>query len=359
VRNGRVFVIAEAGVNHNGSLELALELAGVAASAGADAVKFQTFSATELVSARARMADYQVRNTGTERTQLQMLRELELSIDAHHALTARCRDLGIAFMSTPFDVESLRFLSKLDMPAIKISSGDLTAAPLILEAARCAKPLIVSTGMATLEEIEEALGVIAFGLMASSAAPSRAAFAAAFSSADGRAQLVTNVTLLHCVTEYPAPLAEVNLRAMNVLRREFGLRTGYSDHTTGTSVALAAVAQGATVLEKHFTLDRDMAGPDHKAALEPDELHRLVREVREIELALGDEKKEPGASELPNRIAARRSVVAARSIARGEAFSEQNLAVKRPGNGLSPMAYWDLLGRPANKAYAPDDPIEP
>ena len=355
----RVFVIAEAGVNHNGSLELAMELANVAAAAGADAVKFQTFSAADLVSVNARMADYQVRNTGSDGGQLQMLRKLELSREAHHALAARCKELKIAFMSTPFDLQSLHFLSAFDMPAMKVGSGDLTTAPLLLAAARCGKPLIVSTGMATLPEIEEALGVIAFGLSGTTDVPLRSAFAAAYQSETARARLAGKVTLLHCVTEYPAPLGEVNLRAMDLLRKRFGLPVGYSDHTTGTAVALAAVAMGATVLEKHFTLDRAMPGPDHKAALEPAELNDLVRDVRQIEIALGAEKKEPGASEIANRVAARRSLVAAKAIARGEPYTEDNLAVKRPAGGIAPIAYWDLLGHPANRDYAVDDLIEP
>lgn len=355
----RVFVIAEAGVNHNGSLDLALQLVEAAARAGADAVKFQTFKADQLVSSRARKAEYQVQNTGEAGNQLEMLRRLELSPEAHRALAARCTEVRIAFMSTAFDIESLRFLATLKMPAVKIASGDVTAAPLVLEAARLGRPLIVSTGMCTLEEIREALGVIAYGLIGGGHRPSRAAFAEAYASDTGRAALVEKVTLLHCVTEYPAPFADVHLRAMELLRNTFGLRVGYSDHTVGTSIALAAVARGATVLEKHFTLDRALPGPDHRASLEPDELVRLVREVREIEAALGMERKGPTPSEIPNRLVARRSLVAAKPIARGEAFTDRNLAVKRPGGGLAPIAYWEMLGRPASRDYAADDLIEP
>lgn len=355
----RVFVIAEAGVNHNGSLDLAFQLVESAARAGADAVKFQTFKADQLVSVRARKADYQVQNTGEAGSQLEMLRRLELSPEAHRALAGRCKELRIAFMSTAFDIESLRFLATLEMPAVKIPSGDVTSAPLVLEAARLGRPLIVSTGMCTLDEIREALGVIAYGLIGGAHRPSRAVFAEAYVSDAGQAALVEKVTLLHCVTEYPAPFAEVHLRAMELLRKTFGLRVGYSDHTVGTSIALAAVARGATVLEKHFTLDRGLPGPDHKASLEPDELVRLVREVREIEEALGMEQKMPTPSEISNRLVARRSLVAAKPIARGEAFTDHNLAVKRPGGGLAPIAYWEMLGRPANRDYAADDLIEP
>ena len=355
----RVYVIAEAGVNHNGLLDLALELVEVAARAGADAVKFQTFKAESLVTARARKADYQVQNTGGEGGQLEMLRRLELSPESYRLLAARCKELRIAFMSTAFDVESLCFLDGFEMPAVKIPSGDVTAAPLVLEAARLGRPLIVSTGMCTLGEIEEVLGVIAFGLIGDQQPPSRAAFADAYASDAGRAELVEKVTLLHCVTEYPAPISEVNLRAMDLLHRRFGLRVGYSDHTTGTSVALAAVARGATVLEKHFTLDRTLPGPDHRTSLEPDGLVRLVREVREIEAALGTERKEPTPSELSNRLVVRRSLVAAKAIARGEAYTDRNLVVKRPGGGLAPIAYWEMLGRSANRDYSADDPIEP
>jgi N-acetylneuraminate synthase len=352
-------VIAEAGVNHNGSLDLALQLVDAAAQAGADVVKFQTFRAERLVSRLARKADYQVRNTGEGAGQLDMLRSLELPQEAYRVVAARCHKLGIAFMSTAFDVESLRFLASFEMPAVKIPSGDLTAAPLVLEAARLGRPLIVSTGMCTLEEIEEALGVIAYGLVGPKRQPSCAAFAAAYASDEGRAMLAKKVILLHCVTEYPAPPAEVNLRAMDLLHKTFGLRVGYSDHTLGTSVALAAVARGAAVLEKHFTINRALPGPDHRASLEPTELAQLVHDAREIELALGTERKEPSLSELRNRSAARRSLVAARAIARGEKFTEQNVAIKRPGDGMAPITYWEVLGRSASRNYSADEMIEP
>lgn len=353
-----VFIIAEAGVNHNGSLERALELIDVAAEAGADAVKFQTFRAERLVSCFARKAKYQVVNTGQDGGQLEMLRQLELSDDDHHALAERCRARGIAFMSTAFDQESLAFLATFEMPATKIPSGDLTAAPLVLAATHLGRPLIVSTGMATIEEIEKALGVIAFGLIGSGE-PAPRAFAAAYRDPIGRRKLQEAVTLLHCVSEYPAPPDEVNLRAMDTMREHFGLRIGYSDHTLGCAVALAAVARGATVLEKHFTLDRDLPGPDHRASLTPDELGRLISDVRVIESALGSPRKEPSPSELKNAPIARRSVVAARAIQRGEIFSLDNLAVKRPGGGRSPYEFWALLGTSSLRDYAADEAIEP
>jgi N-acetylneuraminate synthase len=352
-----VFVIAEAGVNHNGSLALALDLVKVAAEAGADAVKFQTFKAANLVSVHARKADYQVRNTGDDSNQLAMLRKLELSEDDHRAIAQRCRDFGIRFMSTAFDLSCLKFLAQFDMPYIKIPSGDVTAAPLVLAAARLRRPMILSTGMCTLEDIESALGVVAFGLTLDGV-PSREAFVAAARSTDGRAQLQRQVTLLHCVTEYPAPFADVNLRAMDTMRDKFGLRVGYSDHTLGTAVALAAVARGAAVIEKHFTLDRNLLGPDHAASLEPAELAGMVRDIRAIEQCLGSPDKQPSPAEMGNRSIARRSLVAARDIRSGEYFDAMNLAVKRPGDGRSPYDFWVLQGAPANRDYLADELID-
>ena len=353
----RVFIVAEAGVNHNGSLDLALKLVEGAARAKADAVKFQTFRAESVASVVARKADYQLEKTGAG-GQLEMLRALELSISDHYTIAARCKELGIAFMSTAFDVASLRFLATFDMPAIKIPSGDLTAAPLLLEAARLKRPLIVSTGMSTLDEIRDALGVIAYAFAGTQAKPGRAAFAAAYESAEAGRTLSPNVTLLHCVTQYPAPLEDVNLRAMDVLRSTFDLPVGYSDHTLGTSAALAAVARGATVIEKHFTVDRRLPGPDHSASIEVAELTQLVSAIREIELVLGAPRKEPAQSELGNRALARRSLVAARAIRCGELFTEENMTLKRPGTGAAPVHYWELLGRPAGRNYAADELID-
>ncbi len=354
----KTLFIAEAGVNHNGSLELALQLIDAAADAGADVVKFQTFKAEHLVTAGARKADYQVTNTGESGGQLEMLRRLELAQADHHALLARCRQRSIRFMSTAFDTASLAFLGTLDMPAVKIPSGDITHAPMLLQAARLGKPLIVSTGMSTLADIEMALGVIAFALTQPGQPTGRADFDAARSSVAGQAALRECVTLLHCVTQYPAPPEAVNLRAMDTMAQAFGLPVGYSDHTLGVAVSLAAVARGATVIEKHFTLDRTLPGPDHAASLEPAQLRELVAGVRTVERALGSARKQPACAEHSNRSVARRSIVAARPIAKGEDFSLESLAFKRPGTGLSPTQAWDLLGHAAQRDYAHDELIE-
>lgn len=355
----RTLVIAEAGVNHNGSRELALELVDVAADAGADVVKFQTFNAGQLVTATAEKAVYQVANTRDDGPQLSMLSQLELSTADHEALSDRARSRGIRFMSTPFDVASLQFLSKFDMPAIKIASGDITCAPLLLQAARLRKPLIVSTGMSTLSDIEQALGVLAFGLTTDRDPVGRADFSAAYLAPAGRRALESHVSLLHCVTQYPAPARFVNLRAMDTIAVAFGLPVGYSDHTVGTEVVIAAVARGARIIEKHFTLDRNLPGPDHAASLEPEELSYMVHAIREVEDALGAALKQPTDAELLNMAVARRSIVAARRIAAGELLTFEMLAAKRPGLGISPMQVWDLLGRPVERAYEADEAIDP
>jgi N-acetylneuraminate synthase len=355
----RTLVIAEAGVNHNGSLQLALQLVDAAADAGADVVKFQTFKAEALATATAAKAAYQVANTNEGGSQLEMLRRLELAPAQHHALVERCRARGIRFMSTAFDSASLEFLATLDMPAIKIPSGDISCAPLLLQAARLRRPLIVSTGMCTLADVEQALGVVAFGLASGREPTGRIDFEAAFASPAGQAALRDHVTLLHCVTQYPAPAEAVNLRAMDTLAAAFGLPVGYSDHTTGFDVALAAVARGAVVVEKHFTLDRTLPGPDHAASLEPGELRHMVSAVRRIEAALGDGRKRPAPEEAANRPIARRSVVAARPIRAGAMLTADDLACKRPGHGVSPLQFWDLVGRRAGRDYAADEPIDP
>lgn len=355
----RTMIIAEAGVNHNGAIELALRLVDVAADAGADVVKFQTFKADQLATARAAKAEYQVTNTHEAGSQLAMLRQLELTPADHHTLLARCRERGIRFMSTGFDAQSLSFLSTLDMPAIKIPSGDITCGPLLLQAARLRRPLIVSTGMSTLADIEQALGVIAFGLTNDGEPTGRADFDAAYCSVEGRQALREYATLLHCVTQYPAPPEAVNLRAMDTMASAFGLPVGYSDHTAGIEVSIAAAARGATVIEKHFTLDRALPGPDHAASLEPEELALLVAAIRNIECALGSPIKAPAPQEAGNRPIARRSVVAARAICKGETFNTAMLTHKRPGHGISPMEHWSLLGRKAGRDYAADDLIEP
>lgn len=354
----RVMVIAEAGVNHNGSLALALEMIDAAADAGADVVKFQTFRAKDLVTAEAPRAGYQVRNTASQDSQLEMLRRLELSVDDHQVLVSRCATRGIAFMSTAFDLTSLRFLATLGMPAFKIPSGDVTAAPLLLEIARQRRPIIMSTGMCTLGEVEAALAVLAFGLLHDETPASEEDCRAVFSSAEGQAVLQRSVTLLHCSSEYPAPPGTVNLRAMETLRAAFGLPVGYSDHTEGLDISVAAVALGARVLEKHFTLDRALPGPDHAASLEPAELRRLVSSVRRVELALGSPLKAPSPEEVATARVARRSLVASRPVRGGEPISLDMLSAKRPGTGVSPMKVWSLVGRKAPRDFAPDELID-
>jgi N-acetylneuraminate synthase len=354
----RTRIIAEAGVNHNGSVELALKLVDVAADAGADIVKFQTFRADKLATAKAVKAGYQVVNTNEAGSQLLMLRALELSAADHRAIAERARRRGIGFMSTAFDVESLAMLAAFEMPAIKIPSGDLTSVDLLLRSARLGKPLIISTGMATLGEIEQALGVVAFGFITNRTPTSRMDLEDAYNSDAGRCALRDKVTLLHCVTEYPASPQTINLRAMTTMAAAFGLPVGYSDHTTGIDVALAAVALGAVAIEKHFTLDRGLAGPDHSASLEPHELKQMVASIRNIESALGSAVKGPGAREMCNRAVTRRSVVAARSIHKGDILTADMFAEKRPGTGLPPIEALNLIGRPAGRDYLPDDLIE-
>ena len=353
------YIIAEAGVNHNSDMNLAKQLIDVAAKAGANAVKFQTFRAEFLVSHHAPKAEYQTRTTDQAESQFEMIRKLELTEADHEVLIAHAQARGIVFLSTPFDVPSLHLLTKrFELQAIKISSGEITNAPFLLAIARAAQRVILSTGMSTLAEVEMALGVLAFGFIAPTAATlQRGDFERAFASAAGQQALHARVTLLHCTTEYPAPFDEVNLRAMDTLVAAFGLPVGYSDHTPGIHVSLAAVARGARVIEKHFTLDRDLPGPDHKASLGPDELRHLVQQIREIEQALGDGIKRPTASEWKNRDAARRSLVAAKKIKTGEVFTEENLACKRPGTGVSPSSYWQMLGQTSTRNYADDESL--
>lgn len=356
----KTLIIAEAGVNHNGSLDLALKLVDAAAEAGADVVKFQTFKSELVISKFAPKADYQTRNTGTSESQLEMVRKLELDTAAHRKLIERCRERGIAFLSTPFDLESIDLLvNELQLDRLKLPSGEITNAPYLLKCARTGKPLIVSTGMSDLMDVERALGVLAFGFTAKKdAPPSPAAFAAAFKSDAGRQALRDKVTILHCTTEYPTPFSDVNLRAMETLRTTFQLPVGFSDHTPGINAPLAAVALGAVVVEKHFTLDRRMEGPDHKASLEPGELKAMCEGLRQVGAMLGSGNKVAAPSEIKNKDIARKSLVAARPIRAGETFSEANLTVKRPGNGISPMAYWDYLGTAATRDYSEDELIE-
>lgn len=356
---GRVFVIAEAGVNHNGNLESAVQMVRVAAQAGADAVKFQTFRTEEVVTSQAPRAEYQKASNPQEASlsQYELIKRLELAPEVHHGLVRECERVGIRFLSTPFDLVSLRFLvNDLKLPCLKIGSGDLTFGPLLLEAGRSLKPVILSTGMATLLEIREALGVLAFGYL-DLKGPCRAAFAKAFESAEGREILKEKVTLLHCTTEYPAPFDELNLRAMTTLREQFGLAVGFSDHSAGILAPLAATALGARVIEKHFTLDKGLPGPDHRASLDPDEFAQMIQGIRAIELSLGTGEKVPSSSEAKNRSIARRSLVAAKAIEAGAVFTPEALALKRPGTGISPMDYWDTLGLTSPRAFEREDLI--
>lgn len=329
-----VFIIAEAGVNHNGNLAMALELVDVAAAAGADAVKFQTFVADALVTQAALQADYQMQNTGKVESQYDMLKRLELRESDHLAIMARCVERGISFLSTPFDAHSIELLHRLGMTTYKIPSGELTNVPYLRHVARYAEQIILSTGMATLAEVEAGLQTL-------------------LDMGISRDQ----VTLLHATTEYPCPMIEVNLRAMSTLQQAFGVTVGYSDHTQGIEIPVAAVALGARVIEKHFTLDRQLPGPDHKASLEPDELAAMVKAIRHVELAMGDGIKQPTASERKNKPIARKSLVAVCRIRQGELLTEHNVTVKRPGTGISPMRWDEVIGQVAQRDYQVDELI--
>jgi len=331
----KTLVIAEAGVNHNGDLELAKQLVATAAAAGADLVKFQTFVAAKIIASHAPKADYQKSSTGAAESQFDMVRKLELSRPDHDALIDECARHGIRFFSTAFDSDSLDTLMSLGLELIKIPSGEITNLPFLRHVARCAKPVILSTGMATLGEIEAAITVLEAGGVPR-----------------GR------ITVLHCNTEYPTPFEDVNLRAMQNLHRALGVAVGYSDHTAGIEVAIAAVALGATVIEKHFTLDRRLPGPDHQASLEPQELTAMVSAIRNIEKSLGDGIKRPSASEAKNRPIARKSLVAASAIRAGQPFTETNVTTKRPGSGISPMRWDEVMGRKAARDFQPDELIE-
>jgi N-acetylneuraminate synthase len=329
----RTLIIAEAGVNHNGELALARKLVAAAAAAGADLVKFQTFVADRSIAASAPKARYQ--EDGSSESQHEMVRKLELSRGDHEVLIDECRERGIGFLSTAFDIGSFELLEALGLDLVKIPSGEITNLPLLRRMAYGGKPILLSTGMASLGEIDAALDVI------EQAGTPRA-----------------HVTLLHCNTAYPTPADDVNLRAMLSLKAAFGVEVGYSDHTVGIEIPIAAVALGATVIEKHFTLNRGLPGPDHRASLEPAELEAMVRAIRNVERALGNGVKRPTASELENRAIARKSLVASRAIHAGERFSADNLAAKRPGTGISPMRWDDVVGRAASRDFAPDELIE-
>jgi len=359
-QNNPVFVIAEAGVNHNGDIKLAQKLIDIAADAGADAVKFQTFQAERVVSRHAPKAEYQTQTTDRTESQLEMIRKLELSKNDHAVLINYARRRGISFLSTPFDIPSLHLLTHhLGLKTIKIPSGEITNAPFLLAIARSAQDTILSTGMSTLGEVEAALSVLAFGFTtAPTTKPKLRDFEQAFASAAGQKQLQQRVTLLHCTTEYPAPFGEVNLRSIDTLSGAFNLPVGYSDHTPGIHISLAAVARGARIIEKHFTASRTLPGPDHQASLEPQELNQLVQQIREIEQALGDGVKRPTASEWKNREVARKSLVASSAIKAGEVFSEENLTCKRPGTGVSPFSYWQTIEQIATRSYDIDETID-
>jgi N,N'-diacetyllegionaminate synthase len=329
----KVFVIAEAGVNHNGNIEIAKKLINAAKNSDADAVKFQTFKAEKVMSKFAQMADYQKVNTGIDETQLEMIKKLELSYNDFVYLKEYCDKLDIEFMSTPFDYDSIDFLNELDVQHWKIPSGEITNLPYLIKIAKLHKPVILSTGMSTMEDIKAALSIL-------------------------RENGAGEITVLHCTTEYPAPFEDVNLNAMNTIEKKFNIPVGYSDHTKGIEVPIAAVALGATIIEKHFTLDRNMEGPDHKASLEPDELKAMVSAIRNVEASLGSSEKKPAASEQKNMAIARKSIVANSKIIKGEVFTEENITVKRPGDGISPMKWFEVIGQVAIRDFEEDELIE-
>lgn len=353
---GKILIIAEAGVNHNGDVELAHRLIDEAKYAGADVVKFQTAKAEMVTSKFAEKAEYQKQTTDSSESQLDMIRKLLLPFEDFIALQRHCKEVGIEFLSTPFETSALKFLVEdCGLSTLKIPSGEITNAPFLLEVARTGKKIILSTGMSTLGEVEAALGVLAFGYLRKGTPTSERDPVEAYAEAQHAGVLRDKVTLLHCTTEYPAPFDEVNLSAMDTMRRAFNLPVGYSDHTPGIAIALAAAARGAVVIEKHFTLDKDLPGPDHKASLEPNELRSMVEGIRQIEYAIGDGVKVPTAREYGNIKIARKSLIARRAIAKGEAFTEENITVKRPATGISPMRYWDVLGRASEKDYDEDE----
>lgn len=328
----RVFIIAEAGVNHNGDVNLAKELIKCAKEAGADAVKFQTFRADRIVCRNTKKAQYQIDNMQSEESQLEMLKSLELNQEKHEILDKYSREQGILFLSSPFDLESITLLEELGMPLYKIPSGEITNYPLIVEIAKTGKPVILSTGMSTLSEIEEAISVL-------------------------RDNGTTKLSLLHCNTQYPTPMEDVNLRAMETLNKQFMISIGYSDHTEGIEIAIAAAALGASIIEKHFTLDKTMKGPDHKASVSPQELKNMINAIRNIELALGQQIKKPSPSEKINRNIARKSIVARVDIKKGEILTAENMTVKRPGNGITPMKWKEVIGTRAIREFAKDTEI--
>jgi len=332
--NHKTFIIAEAGVNHNGRIDLAKQMIDVALEAGADAVKFQTFKTENLVSKNAPKADYQKVSTGSSESQFEMIKKLELDENAHKILFEYCLDKNIHFLSSPFDLDSIDLLNKLGMEIFKIPSGEITNLPYLRKIGGLNKKVIMSTGMADLKEVEDALDML---IKAGTE--------------------LKNITVLHCNTEYPTPIEDVNLQAMLTIAQAFGVSFGYSDHTLGIEVPIAAVALGACVIEKHFTLDKNMEGPDHKASLEPHELKAMVKAIRNIEKAFGDGIKKPSTSEIKNKPIARKSIVAACDIKKGEVFTNNHITVKRPGTGISPMRWEEIVGKPSTKDYRKDDLI--
>jgi len=329
----RTYIIAEAGVNHNGSIELAKQMIDMAKESGVDCIKFQTFIAKNIVSKNALKAQYQRQNTNIKENQLEMLKKLELSFDAFMELIEYCKEKKIEFSSTAFDFDSIDFLDSVGIKFWKVPSGEITNLPYLIKIAKTKKPVILSTGMSTIDEIREAISIL-------------------------KENGCCDISLLHCTTEYPAPYQDINLKAMGTLSKVFNVPVGYSDHTKGFEISIAAVAMGATIIEKHFTLNRNMDGPDHKASLQPEELKAMVMAIRNVEVAIGSSDKKPAESEIKNIAIARKSIIANRNILKGEVFTENNLAVKRPGNGISPMKWYNILGKVAVRDFEEDELIE-
>ncbi len=356
--NKQVYIIAEAGVNHNGDMELAKRLVREGAAAGVNAVKFQTFRPEKLVTKLAEKAAYQKVATGNHEGQLEMLKKLTLKDKDYVELEQLCHECGVDFISTPFDLDSLHFLTtKLDMPFIKVPSGEIDNAPFLLSIAHTQKPVVLSTGMATLGEIEKALAVLSYGYLNKDFPASFQAVQDVYVSIEGQKVLQEKVKILHCTTQYPAPAKQANLLAMVTIKKAFGLPVGYSDHTEGSTIPVAAAAVGAEIIEKHFTLDKNMEGPDHKASLEPYELKEMVRAIRTVEQARGNGIKIPAPDEVPNIQIVRKSLVAAKDIAPGDKFTVENLTAKRAGVGISPMDIWHLLGKKSEYSYKVDEKI--
>ena len=353
------YIIAEAGVNHNGSLKRALEMVDMAAEAGADAIKFQLFKTEQLMTHDAPKAAYQKVTTGVTGNQFDMTKKLELGIEDHVALVKHCQQLHIDYLATPFDEDSLhQLIDVCHVNCIKIPSGEITNAPFLFAAGRTGCKIILSTGMATLGEVENALAVLAYGYRYEREPNDLSDCISFYAQDEAQKILQDKVTLFHCTTEYPAPYESVHLACMQTMRTAFGLPVGYSDHTRGIYISLAAVALGAHIIEKHFTLNRNLPGPDQKASIEPDELRQMVEGIRAIELAVGDSIKKPSAVELKNMAIARKSLVAAKKIHKGDLFTRENLMAKRPGDGVSPMKYWEILGRNAAYDFLPDEKVK-